>query len=398
MSVRLDPARLRRVPETFSRAVGEGLLPGYALRINQGTEVVLDTQDGLRDLERSLPVERDTVFRAFSMTKPITSVAALMLYERGDLDIRVPLATYLPEFAHTPVCRTAAGDPADVVPMTNPLSAWHLLTHTSGLGYEWSGQNGVTEAYHRHRICDPDGPEDLATSVRRLAGLPLLFQPGSAWNYSMSVDVLGRLVEVVSGRPLDEFLAAEIFGPLGMTDTGFAVRSADLGRLATFYEAVPGGGHRPMSIFGPAVDAPPNLLAGGGGLYTTIEDYQAFVLMLAAGGRVGDRWLIGPETLRFATTNHLPGGVDLAAFAHRGLEDDLSGLGFGLGFAVVTDPPARRIQTRRGVHFWNGLGGGTFFIDRESGLSATYLMSVRSATNFVWEAKLQQLVHQAIVD
>ena len=395
MTIALDPHRLAQVSLSFRRAVDRELLPGFAVRVNVGDSTVFEDHYGRRDLAHSRPIEEDTIYRVFSMTKPMTSVAALMLYERGRLDLRAPLAEYLPEFADTPVCRTTAHDPEDVEPQRTPLTAWHLLTHTSGLTYDWAGHNGVNALYRRYGIADALGTNDLATSVKQLAGLPLLFQPGTAWNYSVSTDVLGRLVEVVSGRTLEEFFRAELLDPLGMSQSGFSVPPSERHRIAVLYAGEPGGTRFvPMPAAAADPGAEPVLFAGGAGLYSTVGDYQRFVLALVSGGA----GLIGPETLRFATRNHLPGGRDIASFQRHGLEDDLSGLGFGLGFAVVTDPAARRILTRTGVYYWNGAGGSTFFVDPASKISATFMMQVRSASNATWEALLHRLVFAALTD
>ncbi|MET3808238.1 CubicO group peptidase (beta-lactamase class C family) [Nakamurella sp. UYEF19] len=394
MTIAFDPHRLAQISRCFRRAVDHGLLPGFDVRVNIGQSTVLEDHYGQRDLERSLPVEADTIYRVVSMTKPMTSVATLMLYERGLLDVRAPLSEYIPEFAATSVCRTVAHDPDDVEPLQAPLTAWHLLTHTSGLTYNWAGENGVNRLYQQFGIAEAYGKTDLATNVTHLAGLPLLFQPGTAWNYSVSNDVLGRLVEIVSGSSLDQFFQSELLDPLNMSQSGFSVPMPERHRIAQFYGGQPGGTtFLPM----PATADPgaePVLLSGGGGLFSTMDDYQRFVLALAAGGG----GLISPETLKFATSNHLPGGADIASFQRHGLEDDLSGLGFGLGFAVVTDPIARRILTRKGVYYWNGAGGTAFFVDPASKISATFMMQVRSASNTSWEALLHRLVFAALAD
>lgn len=396
MTLRISTERLQRVPEYFRRAVDAGRLPGYAVHIELDGATLLRDHHGRRDLRSDLPVEEDTRYRIFSMTKPMTSVAAMMLYERGDLELRAPVRDFIPEFADTPVCVGRSADPAQVEPQSPELTVWHLLTHTSGLTYPFmGGDNPVNRRYGALRLMDPAGPVDLAGSCRALATVPLLFQPGSAWNYSVSTDVLGRVLEVAAGSALDTVLARELLEPLGMSSTGFSLPAADRGRLATLYSA--GADSSSFTPLDAPSGEPPTLLSGGAGLYSTLDDYRRFVSMLAAGGRVGDHHLVGRETLAYMARNHLPGGLDLAAHQRYPMEDDLAGLGFGLGFATVVDATRRRILTREGVHYWNGAGGSTFLVDPSTGLSATFMMQVRSPTNFRWESSLQRLIYQALL-
>jgi CubicO group peptidase (beta-lactamase class C family) len=395
MTVDVDRQRMQRVPEFFRKAVDDGRLPGFALRINCGTDTILRDHYGLRDIEADLPVEEDTRYRIFSMTKPMTSVAAMMLYERGALDLRAPLRDYIGEFAETPVWDGTVGGAPGGGPQTTELTVWHLLTHTSGLTYSFLGANVINERYDALCMMDPFGPMDLAAGCAALATVPLLFQPGTAWNYSVSTDVLGRVIEVASGTPLDDFFSRELLQPLGMSSTGFSVPAADRHRLATLYTGTADDSSftpRPM----PPPDAP-TLFSGGAGLYSTVDDYQRFVLALANDGELEGHRLLAPRTLTYMTRNHLPDGLDLSAHQRHPLEDDLGGLGFGLGFATVIDAPRRRMLTGEGAYYWNGAGGSTFLVDPATGVSATFMMQVRSPSNHRWESRLHQLLYQSLV-
>jgi CubicO group peptidase (beta-lactamase class C family) len=398
MTVEPDGGRLTRISAHLQRAVDSGRLPGWSVSVDVAGQTVFRDHGGVLDIDNQVPVTPDSIFRAFSMTKPITSVAAMTLYEQGRFDLRTPVAEFIPEFADTMVCATPDADPDQVEPQREPLTVWHLLTHTSGLTYSWLGDNRVGAQYNRAQIGFPDGTADLAETARQLAKIPLLFQPGRYWNYSMSTDVLGRVVEVASGQSLDGYLQDTILGPLKMSDTAFGVAPANSERVAVLYDqSAPGAAFTPNQVFTNRDLSQPAFLSGGGGLFTTLDDYSRFAAMLAAGGSLDGQVIIGRDTLAYMASNHLPPGQDLHTFARTPLEGNLAGLGFGLGFAVVIDAPARRILTRPGNYYWNGAGGSTFWIDPERQLSVVLMMSVRSSTNYQWESDLRKLVYQAYV-
>jgi len=241
-----DPARLERIDRHFGRYVEDGRLPGWLLLISRGGKVVHLSTRGHRDVEAGLAVEADTVFRIYSMTKPITAVAAMMLYEEGAFDLRDPVSRFVPAFAGARVYQQGTALRPVTVPATEPIRIWHLLTHTAGLTYGFLHRHVVDEMY-RAAGFEWGYPEglDLAACCERWASLPLLFEPGSEWNYSVASDVLGRIVEVLSGRSLDAFFAERIFTPLGMTDTGFFAQPSDASRLAALYLPRPGRQGRP---------------------------------------------------------------------------------------------------------------------------------------------------------
>src|SRR5438045_3329421 len=279
LKVEIDPEeagfgaeRLQRIDRHFARYVDDGRLPGWLLAISRGGKLVHLATCGQRDLEVGLPVEIDTIWRVYSMTKPVTSVAAMMLYEEGAFELKDPVSKFIPSFGDVKVYRSGSQVNPVLEPASEPVRIWHLLTHTSGLTYGFHYATPV-DAMYRAAGFEWGWPpgEDLAQICDRWAALPLLFQPGSEWNYSVSTDVLGRVVEVASGQSLDEFFAERIFGPLGMTDTGFFVSEADADRLAALYVPAPGTRKATRNdAMGRASTQKPACLSGGGGLHRVL--------------------------------------------------------------------------------------------------------------------------------
>lgn len=399
--VGLDARRLERVDAHFRRYVDDGRLAGWQIMVSRHGKVAHLTSYGLADKEAGRPVETNTVWRIFSMTKPLTSVAAMMLWEEGAFELSDPIHPWLPEFAAPRVYVGGPAARAVTVPATEPIRVWHLLTHTAGLTYGFHRMH-VTDEMYRLRgfeIGVPDG-FDLAACVRAWAGIPLMFQPGAEWNYSVATDVLGRLVEVVSGQPLDKFFAERIFNPLGMTDTAFWCPEDRQGRLAALYAMVPGLTRAVRSdSLGAHVTKPPTWLSGGGGLVSTTRDYTRFTWMLLNGGELDGARLLSPRTIRYMTRNHLPGDVDLATFG-RALfaETRFDGVGFGLGFGVVMDPVAYRTLTSAGEYHWGGMASTTFWVDPVEELTVVFMTQLLPSNTYPIRTQLRQLVYQALVD
>src|SRR5215469_16531299 len=303
--VGLDKERLARIDRHFARYVDDGRLPGWLLTISRHGRLVHVSSYGSADIEAGLPVESDTLWRIYSMTKPITSVAAMMLYEEGAFELTDPVSAFIPSFADV---RVYAGGPdlrPVTVPAIEPVRIWHLLTHTSGLTYGFHRVHPVDAMYRAAGFewASPPGM-DLAQACDVWAGLPLLFQPGSEWNYSAATDVLGRVIEVVSGQDLGEFFAARILRPLGMSDTSFSVGDADAERLAALY--TPGADRKAarLDALGTAARARPTLLSGGGGLVSTAADYHRFTQMLlqrtdSPAGELDGIRLLSPGTVSY---------------------------------------------------------------------------------------------------
>jgi CubicO group peptidase (beta-lactamase class C family) len=405
LRVETDPAqagfaadRLARIDRHFDRYVEDGKLAGWLAVVARDGRIVHAAKGGLRDIERGLPVEDDTVWRIYSMTKPITSVAAMMLYEAGAFELNDPVANWIPSFADARVWSAGTALKPVTVPLREPVRMWHLLTHTSGLTYGFHHAHPV-DALYRARGFEFGFPADMSLQdcCDAWAELPLLFEPGSEWNYSQSTDVLGRVVEVISGQTLEEFFAERIFGPLGMTDTGFG--PADPDRLAEAYSRDPETGRPAVSPLGRAAKAKPHAFSGGGGLVGTAADYHRFTRMLLNGGELDGARLLGSRTLRYMASNHLPGRADLETFGRPLFaEVTFAGVGFGLGFAVNQDPLAQKVLSTAGEFNWGGLASTAFWVDPAERVTALFFTQMIPSSTYPIRSQFRQLVYQALVD
>jgi len=396
-----DPRRLARLDTHFGRYVDDGRLAGWQLLITRRGKVVHHRTYGQRDREAGLPVEADTIWRIYSMTKPVTSIAVMMLYEDGLLQLRDPLSGYLSAFADARVYKAGSSNAPETEPAVEPIRIWHLLTHTSGLTYGFIRAHPVDTMYREAGIeFFPTGGLDLAACCDRWAALPLVFQPGTEWNYSVSTDVLGRVVEVVAGMSLDRFFAERILGPLGMVDTGFTVPPGQAHRLAGLYVASqPGRSPTRQDDFTPDPRGPVTFLSGGGGLVSTAADYLRFTRMLLNRGELDGVRLLGSRTVDFMTRNHLPGGVDLAGFARPMFaETAYEGVGFGLGFSVVVDPVRNETLASAGEYAWGGLASTAFWVDPVERVTAVFLTQLVPSSTYPLRPELRQLVNSSLVD
>ncbi|MHA6624441.1 serine hydrolase domain-containing protein [Pseudonocardia sichuanensis] len=397
--VGFDAERLQRVGAHFRRYVDDGKLAGWTIAVARRGRVALLEHHGLADVEAQRPVTDDTLWRIYSMTKPITSVAALMLYERGAFELTDPVSRFIPEFADVRVYAAGSAANPSTVPAVEPVRIWHLLTHTAGLTYGWHHAHAVDEVY-RSKGFEFGAPRgmDLEAACAAWAGLPLLFQPGSEWNYSVATDVLGRVVEVASGKPFDAFLADEVFAPLGMDDTAFWVGPDDLERLAALYVLNPAGGLLRNAAMGDAATREPTFLSGGGGLVSTAADYHRFTQMLARGGELDGARLLSPHTVAYMTRNHLPGGADLDTFGRPlHAESAFRGVGFGLGVSVVTDAAAGKAVTHDGEFAWGGLASTAFYVDPVAEVTAMFFTQLMPSSAYPIRPQLRSLVNQALV-
>ncbi|TFV74945.1 class A beta-lactamase-related serine hydrolase [Blastococcus sp. CT_GayMR19] len=405
--VGLDPARLQRVDRRLSRWVDDGQLPGFLVTVARHGKLVHVGRSGSRNVEEGLPVEADTRWRIYSMTKPVTSVAAMMLYEEGAFQLSDPITKWLPEFAETRVYVAGSAMKPVTAPQVEPIRVWHLLTHTSGLTYGFHHAHPVDAMYRAmgHEWGTPPGA-DSAEVCRQWASVPLVFQPGSEWNYGVSTDVLGRLVEVISGQPLDEFFEQRIFAPLGMRNTSFGLRDGDeLESLARLYAAVPGQpggaptGFVPFDAMGAAAHSKPDFLAGGGGLVSTAGDYLRFAELLRRGGSYDGGRLLGPRTITHMTRNHLPGNQDLETFGRPLFaETPLRGVGFGLGFSMVIDPARYGVVASLGDYSWGGAASTAFYVDPVEDVTVSFYTQLLPSSTLPIRNYLRALVNQAIVD
>ncbi|HEY2273659.1 MAG TPA: serine hydrolase domain-containing protein [Jatrophihabitantaceae bacterium] len=407
LEVDTDPAelgfaaeRLARIDRHYDAYVDTGKLPGWAMLITRRGQIAHVATGGKRDVEAGLAVELDTVFRIYSMTKPITSVAAMILFEQGALELTDPVAKFIPSFADTRVYTGGSDLKPLTVPPAEPIRIWHLLTHTAGLTYGFHRVHPVDALYRAAGYEGTLGPPgaDLAATVDTLAGLPLLFQPGAEWNYSMSTDVLGRVIEVVSGKPLDAALDELIFAPLGMRETWFAVPDSARDRLAALYTPAAGAKLRRSDELGASFLAP-SYLSGGGGLSSTLYDYHRFTQFLLRRGELDGVRLLGDRTARYMTRNHLPRGLDLAEFG-RPLyaESPFDGVGFGLGFSVTLDPVATHTLGSVGEFAWGGAASTAFWVDPVEEITVVFMTQLLPSSTYPLRPQLRQLVYSALVD
>jgi CubicO group peptidase (beta-lactamase class C family) len=394
-----DTNRLRRIDDHFARYVDDGRLPGFQVVVGQHDQIVHRGHYGLADIEAGRPVAEDTLWRIYSMTKPITSVAAMILWERGLIELTDEISRYLPAFEDVKVFRGGTATKAFLEPAVEPIRVWHLLTHTSGLTYGFMQLHPVDAMYRAagFEFGNPEGV-DLAGACDALAALPLRFQPGTAWGYGVSTDVLGRLVEVVAGKPLDQFVEEEILGPLGMTDTRWWVEGKDADRLAALYAAYEGSLLR-YDVLGDHALSKPAVLNGGGGLISTASDYWRFTQMVLGNGALGSTRVLAPRTVELMTRNHLPGGRDLAALNIGGFAETVfDGVGFGLGFAVVMDPGPAKTASSVGEAYWGGLASTAFWVDRSTGVTAAFYTQLLPSSTYPIRPQLRQLVYSALLD
>ena len=393
--VGLDPGRLGRIDAYLRRYVDAGLLPGWQLAISRGGKIAHASSYGLRHREDSVPVGDDSLFRIYSMTKPIVSVAAMMLYEHGAFQLSDPVGDIIPSFADLSVYSGGSDLRPSTVPAAEPMRMVHLLTHTSGLTYGFVRQHPVDALYRSHGL-DGSGGLDLAALCDRLAGLPLLFEPGSRWAYSMASDVLGRVVEVLSGQSVESFLASRIFEPLGMTETRFGIEESAVTRLARLYSLTQSG-LEPADHLAETVDRPA-YPGGGGGLISSARDYHRFTQMLLRGGELDGQRLLGPRIVDFMTRNHLPAGVDLQTYGPPVYsESTMRGVGFGLGFSVDLDAAAAGRPGSPGTYGWGGMAGTRFWVDPAEELTALFFTQAFTGRPLPVREGLRQLVYQAIV-
>lgn len=397
-----DAARLSRIDRHFEGYVDQRRLPGWHIVVSRGGRVVHSSTYGHRDVEGGRPFADDTVVRLFSMTKPVTSLAAMMLYEEGAFELKSPISKWLPEFADTRVYRSGSFLAPVTEPQIEPIRVWHLLTHTSGLTYGFHNTH-VTDAIYRRGGFEWGNPPgaDLAECCAKWAEMPLAFQPGTEWNYGVSTDVLGRLVEVVSGMRLDEFFRTRIFEPLGMHDTDFFVHDDVADRFATLYVRNPANGEATPApaALGRASSEPPRMLGGGGGLVGTAHDYLRFAHLFLNRGELDGVRLLGSRTVDYMTRNHLPGNVDLEEYGRPLFaETTFEGVGFGLGFSVVVDAAANKVLRSEGEYSWGGAASTIFWVDPRDEIVVLFLTQLLPSSTYPIRSQLGQLVQQALVD
>jgi CubicO group peptidase (beta-lactamase class C family) len=400
-SVGISSARLARIAKHFQTYIDDGRLPGWQITVARHGKVVYHALSGARDMVSAAPVEADTIWRIYSMTKPITAVLALQLWEEGAFELNDPVHRFIPSFGDTKVWHSGTVAEPVLEPLAAPMRLWHLLTHTSGLTNGFMRAHPV-DAMYRDAGFDLGVPvdSDLATLCDKIAALPLVFQPGSEWNYSMGFDVLGRLLEVVSGQALDELLRTRLFEPLGMHETTWHVPKTEHDRVAKLYGAQPGTLIAvPLDKIGEAALRPPGVLLGGGGLQSTAYDYHRFAQMLVNEGELDGVRILSPRTVRYMASNHLPGKVDLTAFGRPLFsETTFDGVGFGLGVSVTIDPVKARIPGNAGEFGWGGAASTAFWVDPVDRLTVQFFTQLLPSRTHPIRSQLKQLVYQALLD
>jgi CubicO group peptidase (beta-lactamase class C family) len=394
--MQLDPDRLANVTAMTHRYVDEGRFPCAVTAIlHHGEEVYRDAY-GWADVATRRPIADDAVFRVFSMTKPIASLALLQLYERGLVLLEDPVGRYLPELAELTVW---AGDGVDPVPAEGPVTVKHLLTHTAGFTAGFQFTQPVGALYREAGLGDLRPPRyDLAGTMEVLGTLPLVDQPGAGFHYGMSTDVVGRLVEVLSGMSLDAYLDEHVFQPLGMVDTGFFVPEAELPRLVANYLRTPNEPLFPLDTDASRVTKPPRFLSGAGGLVSTLDDYVRFCRALLGGGQLDGHRVLGAKTLEFMASNHLPGGVMLNELGQDTFSETvMEGMGFGLGVSVLMDPALAGANGNVGEYGWGGAASTVFWIDPVEDLAVVFLTQLVPSDSYPVRRHLRATVYGALV-
>lgn len=392
------PERLNQIPAFLSeRYIASGKLKNFQLLVGRGEDVALFASDGIAR-EDGMPIRDDSLFRIASMTKPVTSIAFMQLVEQGKIALDDPVHRVLPEFRDIGVYAGGGGTvPFATKPTDSPMRMVDLLRHTSGLTYAFQNRSNIDLAYREGKLENWHGNHDLDSFVAALGRLPLEFSPGTAWNYSVSTDVLGAVIQRVSGQTLDTYFAEHIFAPLGMDDTFFAVPEDKIDRLGDCWTWNP----KEPVMFDRAEKSlwstPPKLLSGGGGLISTTADYHRFCKMLLGKGTLGDARIVSRKTIALMTQNHLPGGKDLTDMSQALFsEAQNAGTGFGLGFAVTDNVARTMIPGSVGEFYWGGMYSTAFFVDPVEDLTMVFMTQLQPSNIYPIRRELKTLIYSAL--
>ena len=396
-SLGLSTERLSLIDQFLqTQYVDTGRLKGCVLLVARRGEVAHLGVLGQMDAERDRPMTANTLFRIYSMTKPITSLAFMMLVEQGLVALDDPVSRYIPAWKGLGVYDGGFMETFRTRPTERPMLIVDLLRHTSGLTYGFQQRTNVDAAYRKLGVGEIEKQGDLDGMIETLAGLPLEFSPGTAWNYSVSTDVLGYLIGKISGQPLEKFLQTRLFDPLGMTDTGFFVPPAEAGRLAACYALGPKGVVLQDDPTTSSYLAPPSFISGGGGLVSTAHDYLKFCKMVLGGGALDGKRYVSPKTIQLMGANHLPGGSDLTTMSKSLFsEAAYAGLGFGLGFSTTIDPAATLIPATQGDLSWGGAASTAFWIDPKEELITILMTQLLPSSAYPIRRQLRTLVYSA---
>ncbi len=394
-----DAARINRITRHLAdNYVTPGKIAGCQTLVARHGQVAYFSTLGCADSERGEPLRDDSIFRIYSMTKPITSVALMALYEQGYFQLNDPVSRYLPSWKDQKVWVGGDADNPEVKAPDQPMTFRHVLSHTGGLTY--GGTNHPVDKIFRREGVNRDRNESLSTFIERLAKVPLRYEPGTHWMYSVSTDVCGALVEAISKQPFDEYLNENVFEPLGMKDTAFWVSPEKRGRFTANYQRNP---DRTLKLIDdPRGDSqyytPPVFLSGGGGLTSTTADYFRFCEMLRRGGELDGARILGPRTLELMHKNHLAGGKDLSSMAIGAFsETAYDGVGFGLGFAMTLGE-VEAGSLGAGDYYWGGAASTIFWVDPREDLVCIFMTQLMPSATFNFRGQLKNIIYSAIVD
>ncbi len=398
----MSAERLNRITRHLrERYVEPGKIAGCLPLVYRRGSVAYCEPIGQMDIERGKPMREDTIFRIYSMSKPITSVALMMLYEQGHFQLSDPVSRFIRSWRNQRVYRAGSYPQFLTDPVQRQMTMRDLLMHTSGLTYGFMNRSMVDHAYRKVGIggASTDPNETLEGMIEKLAKIPLEFSPGSAWNYSVATDVCGYLVELISGQRFDQYLAEHVFTPLGMVDTGFSVPADKLDRFAANYERA---GSRELRLIDDPQDSPygreRSFFSGGGGLVSTAHDYLRFCRMLLGGGELDGVRLLGPKTIELMTANHLPNDDDLTRWAMGTFaETTYEGYGFGLGFSICLGPARSATVGSRGEYAWGGAASTLFWVDPVEDMIAIFMTQFMPSGTFNFRGQLKALAYPAIV-
>jgi CubicO group peptidase (beta-lactamase class C family) len=397
-AVGLSSTRLERIDQFVQRKyIDTGKIPCASTLVWRRGEIAHFSTIGLADVARNKKAADDTIFRIYSMTKPITSIAFMQLVEQGLVALDEPVHKYIPAWKDLGVFAGGGGTtPFRTTAPARPMLIVDLLRHTSGLTYGFQESTNVDAAYRKLKIGQIEKSGTLESMIESLAKLPLEFSPGTAWNYSVSTDILGYLVEKISGQKFEDYLRTKIFKPLGMADTDFHVHTGKESRLAACYTPAKGGMELQDDPAKSPYLEPPGFISGGGGLVSTASDYLRFCRMVLNGGSLDGAQVVSPKTIELMTMNHLPGGKDLPALS-RSLFSEVTynGVGFGLGFSVTMDPAKTMIPGTVGEFSWGGAASTSFWIDPKEELITIFMTQLIPSSFYPIRRELRTLVYSA---
>jgi len=397
----LSSARLARIGTHLQRYVDAGKIAGALALVARRGQVAYLEPFGHLEIERRRPVTPDSIWRIYSMTKPITSVGLMMLYEEGRFQLDDPVHRYIPAWQNLrlyvggnyPVFKTA--------PVERPMTIRDLLSHTSGLTYGFMERTNVDAAYRKLGVADQTrSGYTLHDMVDTLTELPLEFSPGTRWNYSVATDVVGHLIELISGKQLDVYLRERILGPLGMRDTSFVLDDAQVSRFAANYERQGDGSLKMIDDPEQSNYRKRTFFSGGGGLLSTAPDYFRFTSMMQNMGELDGARILGRKTVELMTMNHLPGGQDLTELAQGGMftETAYAGVGFGLGFSVMQSPARAQVVGSPGEFAWGGAASTAFWIDPVEDLTVIFMTQLMPSSSYPLRRELRVLTYAALED